>query len=141
MRLSKHFSLHELVRSQFATRKKINNQPNAETYKNLKNLCVNLLQPTREHLKRPLFVTSGYRCTELNSAIGGVKNSQHIHGLAADIECFQLSTKQLFEAVQDSGLKFDQLILEYHKPNNPSSGWVHISYNTAGNRQQSFIIG
>lgn len=141
MRLSKHFSLHELVRSQFATRKKINNQPNAETYKNLKNLCVNLLQPTREHLKQPLFVTSGYRCTELNSAIGGVKNSQHIQGLAADIECFQLSTKQLFEAVQDSGLKFDQLILEYHKPNNPSSGWVHISYNTAGNRQQSFIIG
>ena len=140
MRISQHFSLKELTASQYADRNGIDNTPAEEELANLKLLVVNCLQPIRDILVRPLTVTSGFRCKELNAKIGGVKNSQHVKGQAVDIECFSLSTKELFDFIKSSGVEFDQLILEFHKPEKPNSGWVHLSWKNTGNRKKAFEV-
>lgn len=87
--LSPSFKLGELIRSNTAYNQKLYVQymNNDEIVQNLKFLCDSLLQPIRDQLKRPIVITSGYRCSALNSLIGGAKNSLHLHGYAADIRC------------------------------------------------------
>ena len=52
---------------------------------NLKALCMEVLQPLRDYLEKPVVISSGYRCSEVNKAVGGVSGSQHLKGEAADI--------------------------------------------------------
>jgi hypothetical protein len=120
MKLSEHFELSEFVRSDYAIRHGIDNTPNIEVVSNLTMLCVNVLEPLRYLLNRPIIITSGYRCEELNSAIGGAKNSQHVKGEASDIIVMNMSVDDVFNAICDS-VKFDQVIHEF-------SSWVHVSY-------------
>ena len=122
MKLSEHFSLEEMVFSQTAVRKGIDNTPDAIVIRNLTSLCEHILEPIRKGLARPIRISSGYRSTELNKAIGGAKNSQHIEGKAADITVQGMDTNDLFDWIINSGIIFDQCINEFN------GAWIHISY-------------
>ena len=91
MRLSKNFTLKELITSQTAERKGINNNPNEDHIESLQKLCENILQPVRDHFATPVTVSSGFRSEELCVAIGSSVNSQHAKGQAADFEIFGVS--------------------------------------------------
>jgi hypothetical protein len=140
MKLTQHFSLEEMTKSQTGSRKNIDNTPGQKEIENLKLLCENVLEKIRIHFGRPLNVNSGYRGLALNKAIGGAKNSQHMTGQAADIEIAGMDNKILFCWIKDN-LEFDQLILEYYKEGVSDSGWVHVSWNSHGNRKQTLVIG
>ena len=135
MKLSPNFSLAELIKSQTATRKGIDNTPSGDHQENLKKLCENVLQPVRDHFEQVVSVSSGYRSPELCTAIGSKITSQHARGEAADFEIFGVSNKELADYINEN-LEYDQLILEYWKESDPNSGWVHCSYSEGNNRNQ-----
>ena len=138
MQLSKHFKLEEFTKSMTATRKGIDNTPGAGDIKNLENVCYEILEPVRAKFEKPITITSGYRSEELCEAIGSSKNSQHAKGEAADFEMFGVDNKELAKYIKNN-LVFDQLILEFYNPDDPSSGWVHCSYSKEENRKQSLL--
>ena len=138
MQLSGHFSLSELTKSQTAERKGISNKPTLEHIENLTELCTHILEPTRRNFSKPIVITSGYRSEELCEAIGSKTTSQHAKGQAADFEMFGLDNKSLAKYIKNN-LVFDQLILEFYTPNDPSSGWVHCSYNKDENRKEALL--
>ena len=135
MQLSENFSLLELTKSQTAARKDIDNTPSPEHQENLKLLCTHILQPGRDHFERVVSVSSGYRSEELCLAIGSKITSQHAKGQAADFEIYGVSNQELANYIKEN-LDYDQLILEYWKKEDPSSGWVHCSYKGNTNRKQ-----
>ena len=135
MKLTQHFSLSELTRSQTATRRGIDNQPNDEQLANLVALCECVLQPIRDHFGTSVRISSGLRVPELNAAIGGSTTSDHCKGMAADIEVPPIDNLELARWVEGSGLAFRQLILEYYD-GTPDSGWIHVSYDPADNKRQ-----
>jgi len=140
MKLGKYFSLSEMVKSQTAIRKGIDNLPNDEQVEALIELVENVLDPVREHFGRPVTVNSGFRGKKLNKAIGGSKSSQHCKGEAADIEIPGVSNPEVAEWIKNN-LDFDQLILEFHTSGIPDSGWVHVSWRSSKkNRKQVLTI-
>ena len=100
MKLSGHFSLAELTKSQTATRKGIDNKPTLDHIENLTELCTHVLEPTRRNFGKPMVISSGYRSEELCEAIGSSKNSQHAKGEAADFEMFGVDNKELAKKYQ-----------------------------------------
>ena len=138
MQLSGHFSLNELIKSQTATRKGIDNTPTPEHIESLTDLCLQVLEPTRRHFGKPMVITSGFRSEALCEAIGSKKTSQHAKGMAADFEMFGEDNKTLAQYIKNN-LIFDQLILEFYNSTDPNSGWVHCSYDKNNNRKQSLI--
>ena len=133
MKLTPNFSVRELTKSQTAERKGIDNTPTEEHIENLKLLCENILQPTRDEWGI-ISVSSGYRSPSLCLAIGSSEKSQHAKGQAADFECHRVDNKMLFEWITNE-LDYDQAILEFYN-GTPDSGWIHVSYNKDGNRKQ-----
>ena len=130
--MGKYFTINELTKSATAQRLHIDNNPTQEVKDNLNKLIDNVLDPLRELYGKPIIVNSGYRCTKLNKAIGGAKNSQHLVGQASDIRAVQNtkeSNKELFDLIKNSKLPFDQLINEY------DYNWVHVSYSPRNRRQ------
>ena len=131
---SEHFTIEELCRSQVAVCLGIDNEPRREDIiANLKRLAFHTLEAVRIlNDNKPITITSGYRCKELNRAVGGVATSQHQNGCAADFVVGSAEeNRRLFERIKSSGsVPFDQLILE------PKAGWIHISYVEGGNRFQ-----
>lgn len=119
-KLSPHFTLRELITTSHRT---IDNTPPVEIVARLKNLCENFLEPVRARFG-PLWVTSGYRCPELNSKIRGSKTSAHVDGCAADFVPMDsaITTKEIVEWIVASDLDFDQVIDEYSS----TSNWVHM---------------
>lgn len=117
MNLTEHFSLAELVASQVATRKGINNAPSTAIVMNLKRLAA-LLEQVRTLVGAPITVSSGYRSPALNRAVGGAASSAHVQGLAADISTNKLAPRALALLIRESDIEFDQLIYE--------GTWVHI---------------
>src|ERR1700676_5245324 len=95
MQLSTNFTLEEMLASQTAVRDGIDNTPTEEVISRLKDLCDNVLQPLRNLLKQPLIISSGYRSPTLNKAVGGVPNSEHQLGQAADITVPGMTNKGL----------------------------------------------
>ena len=133
-KLSEHFSLGEFVRSSTAQRMSIDNTPDAEVIENLRNLCTKVLEPLREHLGQPVVITSGFRSKRLNETVGGVKNSQHLRGEAADLMVEgEKQARDWIRWMMDF-LEFDQLILE----KKGKKVWVHVSLKR--NRQQVLKI-
>ena len=136
MELTRNFTLSELIKSDTAIRKGINNNPNAEQIEKLKGLCENILQPERDHFGR-VKVTSGYRSVDLCMAIGSSSNSQHAKAEACDFECPGVDNVELADWIKRE-LPYDQLILEFYTPGEPNSGWIHCSY-TEGTPRASFL--
>lgn len=131
MNQPKYFTLKEMINSDTAKSKGIDNTPTWSVVLNLLELVQNILDPIREAYKKPIIVNSGYRCIELNRAVGSKDNSQHILGLAADITVgSREANKQLFEFIQSNITEWDQLI------NENNYQWIHISYNKNNNRKQ-----
>ena len=135
MKLSNNFSLNELIRSQTAERKCIDNTPSTEHQENLKLLCTHVLQRVRDHFGKVVTVSSGYRSPALCEAIGSKPTSQHAKGEAADFEIFGVSNKELADWIHNN-LNYDQLILEFWSPEDPNKGWIHCSYSRDNNRKQ-----
>ena len=134
MNLSRNFSLQELIKSDTAIRKGINNNPNSGQIEKLKDLCENILQPVRDHFGR-VKVTSGFRSPDLCIAIGSSVNSQHAKAEAADFEVIGTDNAELADWIYKN-LNFDQLILEFYTPGEPNSGWIHCSYTPDQPRKQ-----
>ena len=128
MKLSEHFSLSEMTKSSTAERQGIANEPSESEIENLTLVCDNILEPVRNHYGIPFIPNSGFRCLELNRAIGSSDNSQHTMGKAVDFEVPGVSNKEVAIWVKDN-CEFDQLILEFYKEGQPASGWIHCSYD------------
>ena len=134
MRLTEHFDLAELTRSATAARKGIINVPSQTAVGNLRNLCQKVLEPLREHVGKPITVTSGYRSKELNKAVGGVENSQHLVGEAVDLHIESERQGREWMAWIMDNCEFDQLILEHSS----EATWLHVSCKR--NRQEVKFI-
>ena len=94
-----------------------------------------MLDPLREAWGRPLVVSSGYRCAELNVRVGGSKTSHHLKGMAADLDTGnRADNRRLFQLVQNLGLPFTQLIDE------KNFAWVHVSLDPANIKRQVLKI-
>lgn len=136
--LTPHFRLSEFSRSQTADSHGIDNSVPEELIPSLRNLCEQVLEPLREHFNKPVVISSGYRCPNLNRLVGGVPNSQHQKGEAADIH-IPSSTEghDWFLWIEDNTC-FDQLIWE-RKGN---TRWIHVSCkgDLRKNRQQTKAI-
>lgn len=140
MKLSKHFTLAEAGKSQTAIRKGIDNTPPEDMHSTLKATAQYILEPIREWYGRPINPNSWYRGPELNAAIGGAKKSQHMTGRAVDIELPGVPNIDLARWIEKN-LDFDQLILEYYSADDPSAGWVHVSFSVGHNRNEILTIG
>lgn len=126
----KYFTIKELCKSSTAIQKGIDNTPNSEIVSNLKQLVDQVLDPLRKRYGKPIKVNSGYRCPQLNKAVKGATNSQHMKGLAADITAGSVKeNKILFQLVQELNLPFDQLIDE------KKFSWIHVSVSNKPRKQ------
>jgi zinc D-Ala-D-Ala carboxypeptidase len=132
MKLSKNFTLEEMRYSETATLYSIDNYPNAIEVGRLGMLAKNVLQPIRDYYGKSVLVTSGFRCMELNRAIGGANKSQHLKGEAADIVVAKDKIGILFEWTVEN-IDYDQIILE----RSGDREWIHISYKGIGNRNEA----
>ena len=125
--ITMHFTIEELYASDTAKRLGIQNKPSVREMVNLVYLAAYVLEPLRKAMGKPIKISSGYRCERLNKAVGGVYNSQHLKGQAADL-CIDgdiQNGRKWFEYIRKH-LPFDQLIWE----KNPKTGscWVHVSF-------------
>ena len=138
-KLTEHFSLEELYRSDTATAMKINNKPNAQETEHLKELCEKILEPLRVKIGFPIIVNSGYRGPKLNAAIlGSSKTSAHQYGYAADVVCPSYGNakefcKYVVKFLNDNKIAFDQVIYEY-------DSWVHIGVRNGKGLQRKQVI-
>lgn len=123
--LTEHFSLDEMT---FTQHRALDNTPPPEVIEHLR-ITAQGLEAVRTILgDYGVRINSGYRSPEVNAAVGGVSNSAHLTGYAADFVCPRYGSPLLIcKAVQRSGLAFDQLIEE--------GTWVHISFVPAMRRQ------
>ncbi|MDQ3800759.1 MAG: D-Ala-D-Ala carboxypeptidase family metallohydrolase [Acidobacteriota bacterium] len=122
--LSENFKLLEFVISVTAENHNIDNMPNNTEIARLRELCRKILQPAREALG-PLKINSGFRSEELNRLVGGVPNSDHRQGYAADVVPLNGDTRALAVWVVRNVPEFDQVILEFGTPQRPR--WIHLS--------------
>lgn len=139
MQLTKNFKLEEFIKSDTAEEKGIDNTPNEEQLENIK-WTASQLQEIRYCYKQPMYITSGFRCEELNEAVNGSKTSAHKKGLAVDVnQGSKTRNKHLFDLIRNLmkfGLPIDQLINEY------DYSWIHIGFKSKGEepRKQIFKI-
>jgi zinc D-Ala-D-Ala carboxypeptidase len=133
MQLTEHFAFEELIASEIAARKWIDNTPPISLDYNLRHLAEQL-ELVRDILKSPMHITSGYRCPELNRAVGGRPNSAHMNGLAADFICPGFGPPRIIcKAIETSDIDFDQTILEY-------SSWCHFAVAAQGSRSRRQLL-
>ena len=131
--MGKYFTIAEMVKSETADRRGIDNRLPKALICNVDGLIDNVLDPLREAYGKPVIVTSGYRCEALNKAVGGSKTSEHMKGMAADIvgtPNTKAENKKLFNLVQELNLPFTQLIDE------KNFSWVHVSYDSCNVKKQ-----
>ena len=133
--LTPHFKLSEFTKSSTATARKIDNTPSEQVISNLTLLCEQVLEPLRVHFNCPIIIGSGYRSPALNKAVGGVANSQHMTGEAADIHLPDNATGRKWFLWMMDNLKFDQLIMEKSTPTS-TRYWIHVSFSRHRCRQQ-----
>lgn len=128
----KYFTIAELTKSATAQRRGIKNTPSKEVTNSLTALIEKILDPLREAYGKPIIVDSGYRCPQLNAAVGGAASSQHVKGEAADIRTLTdtpAENRKLFDLIIKLKLPFDQLINEH------GFNWVHVSFGPRHRRQ------
>ena len=151
-RFTEHFVLGEFLRSATADKLGINSTPLKCHIMRMQNLAVRCLEPIRQALGLPIHINSGYRSAELNKAVDGVENSQHMLGEAADItildghrpfghETDKQITLLIFNYAKQYA-DFDQLILEHYtnKKTGRQSWWVHISCRIDYRRNRHQVI-
>ena len=128
--ISKDFSYREFESSATAERKGICNVITSfEVRDAVKELVDTVLQPLRDTWGKPLHINSGYRCPELNKAIGGQTTSQHLKGEAADVSCD--NPAELARVAVLLHLPYDQIILY------PT--FVHFSHRLHGEQRAQVL--
>tara|TARA_A100001515_G_scaffold119152_1_gene101648 strand:+ start:2235 stop:2705 length:471 start_codon:yes stop_codon:yes gene_type:complete len=128
-RFSKHVSWKEGTHSNTALRRGLDNTPNEDQIKCMKEIAEGLFEPLREWVGGPIKINSFFRGEPVNTAIGGSKRSQHMKGQAMDLDdTFGHKTNaEMYHYIKDN-LDFDQLIWEFGDEKNPN--WIHVSYVT-----------
>lgn len=135
-----HFTFDEFFRSGEAVRRDIRNVPpsdrNHEIRINIMTLVSEVLDPVRDHVGDQVIITSGYRCEALNTAVGGVPNSQHMMGQAADFAVPGYTVKDLRELAfwMADNLDFDQVIVYANR------GFIHTSYVSPGANRREVLF-
>ena len=135
----KNFKLSEFFVSSTADKNGIKNEPSPDgmttVVRNINLLVDNVLDPIRDKFCAPVIITSGYRCPQVNKLVGGVNNSQHMSGCAADFHVQGYNHSMMYEVFLYifNTLEFDQLI--YY----PSKNIIHVSYVENCNRHEAFI--
>lgn len=135
--LTPHFRLSEFIRSATADAKGIDNTPPDSVIVRLLALCVYVLEPLRAAVGHPIVINSGYRCPALNTAVGGVANSQHMLGEAADIRCLNRDEALSLIKVIERVALYDQAIIERDKK---GSIWLHVSCKFDPDRNRRQVI-
>lgn len=139
--MAQYFTLNEMIYSDTAKKKGIDNTPSEEVKKHLNDLMA-VLDKIRGALGKPITVSSGYRCPKLNAAVGGSATSGHLRGDAADLQVKGLTAKELGLFIQGylqgANIAWDQLIVE----KSGRTEWIHLGLkNQAGlQRKQLFSI-
>ena len=124
---SEFFTLAELIKSSTADKHHIDNTPSSEVIKNLQYGVNMVLDPLRRLYGKPIIITSGYRCQKLNDLVGGVSNSWHTKGNAADIHVASLTeATKLFNNLQKIP-SVDTVLFEHSS----SAQWLHIQWDMA----------
>lgn len=131
MNLSEHVTIEEFCYSPTAIKKGIRNTMSLAETKKAIDLCVNVFEPIRKHVGKPVKITSGFRCNQLNSLIGGAHGSQHTKAEAFDLD---ITDRKLFDWIIKN-VEFDQAIYEFG--NDANANWFHISYRKGNNRKQA----
>lgn len=139
MKLSKDFSLAELIEAGSARRLGLDEQfnPPLDVVSNLQQLAKNVLQPLREAIGQEIKVTSGYRSPKVNKAVGGSKTSDHLQGKAADIQLWvngENKNQLLYDTILKLNLPFKQMIDEFGTEDSPA--WIHIAYDKENNKRE-----
>ena len=135
----KCFTLKEFERSSVADKYNIDNTIPKELVPHIEEL-IDFLNPIREVWGKPIIVTSGYRCNELNKKVGGVSNSAHTIGYGVDLQSgdfrvFSNFIKSYFMSHPE--VKFDQVIIE----KSGKSQWIHIGLYNKDNKQRGMVFG
>lgn len=135
----KCFSYSEFFKSDVAEKHQVKNIPDdaqlSQVLENIRALVLNVLDPLRAMIARPVIITSGYRSRRVNELVGGSETSQHLLGKAADIHVQGFTPRQMdmvYRTIQ-MYYDFDQLIFY------PSRNIIHISWNGDKNRQESWV--
>jgi len=134
MNISEHITFEEATQSPTALRLKIRNEPGVLELNSMYGVAQYCFEPLRQWYGKPIKINSFFRCKELNEAVGGAKNSQHTKGEAIDMSAGSKEENEKLFNWAKANLVFDQLINEY------DFSWVHISFSTKGNRNQTLII-
>ena len=134
MKKIKYFKLSEFINSATANRLGIDNIPSFEVVDNLNRLAA-YLDDIRSKFGKPILISSGYRCPMLNKAVGGVVNSQHLKGLAADLVCSDM--EKLLSIIRETK-GFDQVITEHNKGS--KSYWIHVSVAPVFGKPRNQVI-
>lgn len=85
-----------------------------------------MLEPLRAYAGCPIIINSGYRCPQLNAAVGGSRRSQHMKGEACDIRVTDEATGDCWYSWMKEHLPYDQLIKERSQKSSGSI-WIHVS--------------
>ena len=122
---SDYFTLEELIKSTTAARLKINNTPTNEIIRNLQYGVSMVLDPLRRIHQQPIIITSGYRCVQLNKAVGGVPSSWHTKGNAADIHIKdENEAREIFNILKTLP-SVDTALFEHSR----QSQWIHVQWD------------
>lgn len=127
IKLSKNFTLDELCTTSYPT---LQTKPTTQIVANLAYLCATVLQPLRAALGEPVVINSGYRSEKLNKYVGGVTNSKHLTGFAADIQVkTDIHAKKMIEILKKIPA-VDSCLVE----RKGATKWLHVqtSYNPRG---------
>ena len=122
-KLGQHFTLKEFTDSETARKYGIKNNPTEFQIESIRHLVMEVLQPLRYALDKPIFITSGFRSEKLNEAVNGSKNSHHLcenYYAAADIVVSDLQPEDVQFQIRNHSLPIEECINEYDK-------WIHVS--------------
>ena len=135
--ITEHFTVEEFERSSTADRLGIANRVPAALLPNLKTLCEVVLEPLRAFARKPIVISSGYRCPALNRAVGGASQSQHLRGEAADLHLPSIAEGRTWFGWLMDNTTFDQLIWER---NPQGTCWIHVSCKADPRQNRNRVV-
>lgn len=132
-----HFKFKEMCYSGRAEQMHMENRPaDFDILDNLLN-TMRELEKVRNIFGKPIIVTSGYRCPELNPLVGGAENSQHMKGEAADISASRKADNADLLGIIRTFSNYDQLI-DYTNDKGQVQ-FIHVSFKRDGKNRREWL--